>query len=557
MSPLSLPSRRRIAGGAWLCLSLLVVAGGCTRHDDPRTAAYWAERAAVPSLRSVALQRLGTLQDAAQSAPLLLHYLAEPGPWQVDAVRSLRQLGWQAAVPDLLAHLQVQAQAGTRAGDQAVQLNAEIAAAMAPLKAGAAAFDPLVRLLRNPAPRSRLAAIEAVGALRVHAAAPQLIQVAQDHSQPAQVLAALQALGELRATPAVPLLLKSLFFEPYAAAATVALQKVGRSCLPQLMETFKHQNPAVEALHDAHGQPLAVGLVEQRTAAVVFFLRAEPYAKSIADAVETLSRRFAQWPGSSAPPASLRASILSLCAGMGELGDVGRPALLQLLEPPPAPPRAPEAKGQRGGKKPIAVRLADWDAFGAAAALALSHLGPTPACQRALLAALPHAAGPKRTALLVALSRLGDAEVADAYDRLLGADAKASPRAALLGRQRLAAAKACGKQLPCWRKTLQTLPLGAQERAATTLGHQGDRSDLASLRRLLPSPAPTGALAVVGALHRLAFDGRENLVELHDQGLRQGLRDALALHGGAPAWREVDLAIAALEQRLRAAHGES
>jgi HEAT repeat protein len=528
----------------WLLLGLAIAIAlpACRRNTDPTSVAYWADRASSPALRVEAMRQLGQLGKP-EAAPVLLRYLKEPGPWQVEAAHSLALLDWADGKPELLASIDTAAHGDTPAGELQVRLNAASVRALADLHAGPEALDKVVRLLQNPEYASRHAAIETAGRLRFAAALPLLLQISQDHSQPSNVQAALQAIGSLRAQSAVPLLVKSLYFDAFAPAASFALLRVGPRCLPEVMQTLKHGNPGVEKLRDARGRPLPEGLVEQRAGAVAIQLHAGTSTESIAAAVDAMLERAANWRGPGPFPVSLSDSLVELIRGLGRLLPAGRPTLVRAVDGPAALQRACRRP------KPSPELVAAIDRFADAAADALGMMGPSTSAQAALLGALPRATGVGRRHLLDALSQIGDANVMRLYPRLIGT-ADPSP-ADKRGIERLQAAAHCGSRADCWRQALSEPEEAKKERAAYALGWLGDKTSIGLLTALLGEASVPLVLAAVLSLHRLAFDAHGNLVDPYGHALSDGLDAALLTHNDKPSWKLVDTELQGLIQRIR------
>jgi HEAT repeat protein len=578
---------RMVAG--LMALSLV----GCQLKSDPRSVEYWAKVAQDKQKRSAALQALGQLGKPA-AAPILLQYLAEPGDWQGEAAYSLGLLNQREAVPAIVAQMDVSAQSGMPQGAAKVAYNLAAVRALTALHA-TEATEKFLRLVQNPEPQTRLAAIVATGELRLDAAAPLLMQLTQDHSQPALVLASLRALGEMGAKGAVPVLVKSLYYEPFAKVAATSLLALGPSATPLLIQTVKRQNPDVEARRDVQGHPLPEGILEGNAAWVLCQRRVEAATPAVAAALGRLVAALQSQLGQGKPVSpSLVRTAAHLAFGLGNLEpQLAEKTLLPLLRPLPA-----KIAGRAG-----AEGVAAYAQVQAAAAAGLVNLGPNAGRADAVLAAAaqlptknggegaataagataakggvaPTAAAAKKPEAATADSPLlevagpleqplrGRAALLDVASYLAPAQKQAEFAALAssagdaplqeLWKQRLDLAVACKEDTACFVAALKEAPLGRRQRAAYSLGYAAGPAPLAELAaQVADAPNPVAYL-ILRSLQRLAFTNPEHATETAQAALEPSLLRARAARshdsGDAQVLQELNTLLARLNSSSR------
>ena len=243
---------------------------------------------ANPDKQQLLAQTLGYRGDAT-AAPALVP-LAQTGsaPVRLAALRSLVQLGNPVAVPVLVAAVS--------------DANKDIATAAQNGLAGFAskdADDAIVKLLDQPAPQARVAAMDIVGQRRVTAAAPALLKATED-ADATVANASFKALGELAGVAEIPAVVNALLKTKSTGAAENALSAIcGRQPDPTVCA-----DKLLPGLAQAQGESKLALLRVLRSAGGPQALAAVRTATTDANAAlkETAVRTLCYWPTPDALP---------------------------------------------------------------------------------------------------------------------------------------------------------------------------------------------------------------------------------------------------------------
>lgn len=480
-----------------LCIcTTLALTAGCQRNLDPASVEYWADQASRQGAREEALKELGKLGKK-EAVPVLLKWLDQPGPWQGQAAYSLAQLGDPSVAPQLIKHLDYEAGAQPKGGNtDAVYTNLDIVRGLALLRSPEA-VEPLLKLLKNPEPKTREVVINALGQLQARQAVQPLLDLAQAESTPPVLVAAsLRTLGNLGAAEAAPTLTTLLYHDVLYEEARYALVQLGPQAVPVLTQTLNRQNKDVEAKKMADGKPLPDGAVEARAASVLGAMRAHDAEPAVVAAFDKLYKRYLAKP-KEAPP-SVFGAIIELAYALGNLGGPGAvKALLPLTKAPN-------------------------DTLHVAAAEALTTAGPDAGSVQALLAAAGTGPADARDSLIHAVTRLGGSDVLPAVEALKkSADKAATPEVLAhiveAASPRLVAAKECKEDGACWRGKLQAKEAPVvRERAAYEMGWLAVKDAQADLLKAAEDESPEVRMAAVLSLQRLNGSDPVALQKIYD-----------------------------------------
>lgn len=452
----------RQAPQSLLLLGLAVLAA-CS---DPKDLAGWAERAQSRNRLDEKLAALSSARKApagdkkAAVAPLARILKQDPKAREQAAI-ILGELGEPSAAPALVEALD----ATGKVEGEVSRANVAIATALGAL--GAREAGPaLARAARSPDAFTRVAAIDALGAIGDPAAVePLLATVEDEQAEPFAVKKALLALGRLGDARAVPAVVRMLFAE-----------RPGVSFFPEAAFAASQLGPPMS--------PPLVALVEGRDA------------------------ELARWAADRGiHPAALRAKAAQL------LGDVGGAGATQALVGALAfTAEVPEA--QLFVRAFAAESLGRLRAVEAVAPLsaalarekdpdlreryedALSRIGD-PAALPALRAAAASGPAEQREAALEALSRLGgEAErpLVEAGRRACGEGCPARRQQALEGMlTRLDAARTCGAEVGCWAGKLADPRAEVRDRAALEVRGAGGPAQADALAAAITRPVDSDA----------------------------------------------------------------
>jgi len=455
----------RFAASALLVATL----AGC--NTDPSKPAYWVDRLTSRGVqqRIEACNHLRKMNDLA-STPKIEALLKDEDPRvRMAAAGALGDLGDKGAVQPLIEALDFSVGGGTDRETRTInEANKAIAIALGEL--GDHAAGPAeVKLLRSRDHYVLLAAVEALGTLRDHAAVEPLMAIATDDSvEPFIAKKAIMALGRIGDPRAVPAVERMLFRE-----------RQGVSFYPE--------------------------------ASFAVFEIGEPAATPLIQLLAGKDKPFEKWAEENQ---ILPEALLAKTAQV--LGDVGdpraEPALLSRLryESPSdykllVRANAAESLGllrDKAAAKPIAALLGEpeaniRDAYGRALVL----IGD-PSVVPELLKAAQTGSWDAREGSLHALSNLATGAEIPAMEKLIAeepsrwtkecADAGNDPAdcKAALGKHlqilsghlaRLEAAKACGASEACWLGKLKDPKGPVRERAAFELGRLGDAKAIPAL----------------------------------------------------------------------------
>ncbi len=231
--------------------ALLLVFSGCRlgESNDPQALQARLEDK-DPRARVQALQQLRRL-GARAAAPKIAALLLDPQT-RGEAARALSDLGGPAQVQPLLDAIDP----GASAGD-----NETIARALGNI-GDARAAPGLLRLAHAQQEPVRIAAVEALGKLKVKDAVPELSRVAEDPAaSPALKAKALLALGQIGDPAALPALLHGLSLEPNRVSllseSSLALLMIGAPAVEPLLQILEGKDPAYLSWARDQGQKTA------------------------------------------------------------------------------------------------------------------------------------------------------------------------------------------------------------------------------------------------------------------------------------------------------------
>lgn len=233
-----------------LCGALVLALPGCKK--DPSSPTHWDqayERAGGASQRVRVVEQLqesGHVDPA--FLPTLHRWLAEERHDRVRSavVRVLAELGDPSSLEPLNAAIQLEAP-----NADAKFLNRQIAKAIEAV--GDPAGAPLaLRLLGAGDPYVRIAAIEALAALRVPTTAPALEALAENLDvDPFLSHKAVEALGAIGAPSSLPVLIRMMFHERAGAhfypSSAFALYRFGPSATEALLPIFRGESADISA----------------------------------------------------------------------------------------------------------------------------------------------------------------------------------------------------------------------------------------------------------------------------------------------------------------------
>lgn len=477
--------------------AVLALATGCQRPLDPTSVDYWADQANRQGTREEALKELGKLGKK-EAIPVLTKWLDQQGPWQGQAAYSLAQLGDSSVAPVLIKHIDFEAGAQPKGSNtDAVYTNLDIVRGLT-LVHSKEAVEPLLKLLKNPEPKTREVVINALGQLQAHQAMQPLLDLATSESTPPVLVAtSLRALGNLGAAEAAPVLATLLYNDALYEEARYALVQLGATAVPILTQTLNRQNKDLEAKRTADGKPLPDGTVEARAASVLGAMRAHEAEPAVIAAFDKLYKRYLAKP-KEAPP-SVFGAIIELAYALGNLG------------------------GADAVKALVPLTKAPNDTLRVAAAEALTTAGPDAAAVQALLAAAGTGPADARDSLIHAVTRLGTSEVLPAVEALpsKSADKEVAPEVlthiVTEASPRLIAAKDCKEDAVCWRGKLKgkEIPV-VRERAAYEMGWLAVKDAQPELLKAAEDEVPEVRMAAVLSLQRLGGSDPVVLQKIYD-----------------------------------------
>ena len=221
-----------------LLTALLWVAPLACKSQDPKDPETWIARLSDqdPVARAKATQELRRLK-AKNAAPALVKALADPAARE-GAATALGELGGPQSVQPLLDALDTNVGSGSDSATRAAnRTNAKIAESLGQL-GDAKAGPALLRLARAQDDSVRLAAIGALGQLRLASAVPELSHIVDGDAPPMVIKKAVVALGQIGDPRGIPALQHAL-----------VLEKQGVSFLPEASYAlFQMGAPAVEPM---------------------------------------------------------------------------------------------------------------------------------------------------------------------------------------------------------------------------------------------------------------------------------------------------------------------
>src|SRR5437868_6579862 len=234
-----------------LALALIVLFAAC-KAGGPQDPKFWVERLqhADPKVRAKALQELRKL-NAKDAAPRIAQLLRDPMVKE-DAALALQDLGGPAEVQPLLDAVDTTVGSGSDSATRSTnRTNAKIAEALGNIgdpKAG----PTLLRLARANDDYVRLAAVEALGDVRVKEAVPELSHIVDDPAAPPLLVKkAIVSLGEIGDPAALPALEHGMVLERQGVSffpeSSFALFLMGQAAVEPLIKIAQDQDPAYTA----------------------------------------------------------------------------------------------------------------------------------------------------------------------------------------------------------------------------------------------------------------------------------------------------------------------
>ncbi len=433
---------RRALFLSWLALA------AC--EGTPRDAAGWA-RAAVKRARVQekvdAVERARRAPgDRAAAVPDLLLLLREGPRVRAEAATALGEFGDPRAVRPLLEALDL-----SGATDRAAEVNEanrQIATALGALRAREA-VPTLVKLTRSRDGFTQVAAVDALGAIGDPAAVETLAALAvDDEVEPFTAKKALIALGRIGDPRARPVVLRMLFRErrgvTFFPEAAFAAYQIGAPMAEPLLAVLEGRDATLRAW--ARQQGVVDGALYAKAAQLLGDVGT---AQAVPALVAKLRYRD-PIPG---------VELLVRVYAAESLGRMRARAAVQPLGELLARERDPNARD----------RYCD----------ALARIGDRAALPY-LARAAQAASWDEREGPLTALSRLGGEPEA----RMLQAARSADPaHAAEIERMegRLAAARECAADLPCWTRKLADPRPAVRDRAALEVGSRGTAAQAKAL----------------------------------------------------------------------------
>ena len=471
----------------------------CKKSDNPKEAAYWLDRIGSKTERIDAIKELGKLGDK-QAAPALLEWMNKEGDWQAEAAYALGQLNDPSVVPELVKALDFTVGPGndkkTRSRNR---MNANILRALGMLKAKDA-VDSILRLTSASEPTVREAALRALGQINNPVATPNLVDIALNDREPYLRKVAIEALGDMGDPKAIPALIKALFVEvpgiSFYNEARLSLLQTGLKTVPALLKTMKHENKEVESITFSDGRGLGEGTVEGKTSSVLGYLKAKEGETMMIESLNKLWKQFKVRDESKPVFASIPGAVIEISYALGNLGTpAAAKAVLPIAVDPEKVTRVPATE-------------------------ALTQIGDH-AVVKPLLDAVKKGEPEGRRAVLIAISRLGDAGDLAPFDALAKLGDKDVPKELMAQmvqeeRVRLVAAQDCKKDVACWRGKLNDQDPRVRDKAAWELGWIGSKEVLDDLLKVVQDPDPTVRMAGVLSMRRINDADTKKLWDLYE-----------------------------------------
>lgn len=506
--------------------ALLVVAMSAC-ESDPNLPETWVAQLSAKTKKEklTAIERLRKLCDGkddacrtnrnAKATAAVAALLKEGGEVRVDAARTLGVFKDVSAVPALIDAIDMGVGTGQDpASKEANEGNKEIARSLAEL-GDKNAVKPLADLAtRSKDNFAKVAAIEALGALKDQKAVEPLMKIATDENvEPYVNKKAILALGEIGDPAATPAIVKMLFHErkglSFYPESSFAVYQIGPTATPPILTVLEGKDEPLKAWaaeHDIFQEALLA------KASQVLGDLGEPKAIPIL-------RKYLSYKA----PDALREGIVRMQAveALGRMrATEAAPEIAKLL--------TEEEANLRGVYTRALTSIGDRSVQPAMIACAKKG---DPMDKR----------GQAREACYVGLSQLGDEKAlaqweawqkeepkasADACMKEMefeGADGKAQAQAhcdALAGnvvkllemhKPRLVAYGECKQDRACWENKLKDPEPKIRERAATELGRMGDPAALPALAHSMKETDLNARYAAVIAGHWVVDRGPEGV----------------------------------------------
>ncbi|MCI0572718.1 MAG: HEAT repeat domain-containing protein [Myxococcaceae bacterium] len=478
-------------------LSLLLVGPACQK--DPATPEYWSSRLEDTSRTQDRVRVVEALRTSGRLTPAFLPMLhAELGRERRPEVKAalarvLGQLKDATSVQPLAAALDL---GNTEGAGNA--MNKEVVHALATI-GDRSAGPTLLQAMHSRDPYVRVAAIDAMGALRLKEAAGPLEALASDPStEPYVVKKAIQALGHIAAPSSVPVLLRMMFKErpgiSFYVESSFALYQVGTPATEALMAALEGRD--AELLKWAGENNIKEAGILAKCAQVLGDLH-------VRRAAPVLLRRL----GYDSPDAASRLFVRMLAAEA--LGRMRAASAAQAISgllgetEPDARQRYVKALVRLGGREGIA-------------ALTRSAEVGRWAARESSLAGLVLLADSREVPVLARLAQEEPARTAAECRDI--PEVRGCKDAGALGRTRQAAietfrtaleAAAELKTPAAWAQALQHADARVRERAAYELGRLGDATHVALLAARTREKDLDARVAVFQALDWLSDTGGE------------------------------------------------
>lgn len=480
-----------------LCLVALT-ALGC--DSDPKEPGLWERTLQKTRRPSDRVRIVESLRDSGNLNPGFLTFLhqqlaTEKSPEVKGALaRAIATVGDKRSAKPLADAVDLAPQDSATHG-----MNKEIAQALGQL-GDPMAVPTLVRLLKGKDNYTRVAAADALGALKAREAVEPLVEIAGDETaEPFVTKKAVEALGRIGDARAVPALVKLLTYERRSVSfypeSSFALFQLGRPASDALLPVLegkdldlikwaqtKRINPAsfymkaAQVLGDLRERRAEGALLERltftdqdaRIQAVVRLQAAEALARMRSRAAIKPIATMVETPYADVRQAYVR--DLVLLGGRDALPQLARAAATGSFEARLAAAEGLAALGD-ARELPVLDKLVKGEPQ---ATLAECRKEPVDGCEQ------PAALASRRSARLAAL------------------------------KARLEAASACGADGACWEKRLASDPdRGVRERAAFELGRAGNPGALAALAARLGEKDVYVRGAAIQAVDWLAEDSQE------------------------------------------------
>lgn len=228
-------------------------------QGDPNLASTWTKQLSADDANKQlrALEELARIKDPASAEAVAGLLGTAKGQVKLQAVKTLRTLGQESAVPALIAAIDFDVPAGTDPSIKvANEANKEIAEYLGELRAKAA-VDALMRLATESKDAYvRVAAVNALGDIGDTKAVDVLMEIATNEAEETYVnKKAVQALGNLGDPRAVAAIKKMLFHErrgvSFYPEASFAAYQIGPAVAEPLLDVLAGKD---QALNDWAGK---------------------------------------------------------------------------------------------------------------------------------------------------------------------------------------------------------------------------------------------------------------------------------------------------------------